>query len=208
MLFCPVAAGSSTQVLDISSKLRTDGERGFLGLTFSAEGSFMYSEDGREYLDFFSGAGALNYGHNHPDLLEPLLDYLREGGIVHSLDKYTTAKRTFLERFAAAARGLVARGGAAELSMGDVASAAHVSKALVHYHFHDKDSLLVALAERYSPRASEIRLDGVVFGFMLALSLGVALLLSFAGAIVAFAGFSLVRDGERLRIRRGLLARR
>jgi putative membrane protein len=37
---------------------------------------------------------------------------------------------------------------------------------------------------------------------------GAALLLSFAGAIVAFAGFSLVRDGERLRIRRGLLARR
>ncbi len=33
-------------------------------------------------------------------------------------------------------------------------------------------------------------------------------LLSFAGAIVAFAGFSVVRDGERLRIRRGLLQRR
>jgi putative membrane protein len=37
---------------------------------------------------------------------------------------------------------------------------------------------------------------------------GAALLLSILGAIVAFAGFSLVRDGERLRIRRGLLARR
>ncbi len=37
---------------------------------------------------------------------------------------------------------------------------------------------------------------------------GAALLLSFLGAIVAFAGFSLVRDGDRLRIRRGLLARR
>src|SRR5918998_975753 len=37
---------------------------------------------------------------------------------------------------------------------------------------------------------------------------GAALLLSFAGAIVTFAGFSLVRDGDRLRIRRGLLARR
>jgi putative membrane protein len=37
---------------------------------------------------------------------------------------------------------------------------------------------------------------------------GAALLLSFLGAIVAFAGFSLVRDAERLRIRRGLLARR
>jgi putative membrane protein len=36
----------------------------------------------------------------------------------------------------------------------------------------------------------------------------VALLLSVLGAIVAFAGFSLVRDGDRLRIRRGLLARR
>lgn len=51
-------------------------------------------------------------------------------------------------RILAAARSLVARGGTAELSMGDVASAAHVSKALVHYHFHDKDSLLVALAEQ------------------------------------------------------------
>ena len=37
---------------------------------------------------------------------------------------------------------------------------------------------------------------------------GAALLLSFIGAIVAFAGFTLVRDGDRLRIRRGLLARR
>jgi len=35
-----------------------------------------------------------------------------------------------------------------------------------------------------------------------------ALLVSFLGAIVSFAGFSLVRDGERLRVRRGLLARR
>jgi AcrR family transcriptional regulator len=32
--------------------------------------------------------------------------------------------------------------------MGDVAANAAVSKALVHYHFHDKDSLLVALAEQ------------------------------------------------------------
>ncbi len=31
--------------------------------------------------------------------------------------------------------------------MGDVAANAGVSKALVHYHFHDKDSLLLALVE-------------------------------------------------------------
>ncbi len=40
--------------------------------------------------------------------------------------------------------------------------------------------LLVSLAERYSPRANEIRLDGMVLGFTLILSLAVAVLLSFA----------------------------
>jgi diaminobutyrate-2-oxoglutarate transaminase len=64
-----------------------------------AAGARVYSEDGSEYLDFFSGAGALNYGHNHPDLLEPLVDYLRSGSIVHALDMKTTAKRWFLESF-------------------------------------------------------------------------------------------------------------
>jgi predicted permease len=43
--------------------------------------------------------------------------------------------------------------------------------------------LLVSLAARYSPRASEIRVDGAVLGFMLALSLGVALLLSFLAVL-------------------------
>ena len=41
----------------------------------------------------------------------------------------------------------MARGGPAEVSIGNVAAAAGVSKALVHYHFRDKDSLLQALVE-------------------------------------------------------------
>ncbi|HJR64293.1 MAG TPA: FtsX-like permease family protein, partial [Gemmatimonadaceae bacterium] len=40
--------------------------------------------------------------------------------------------------------------------------------------------LLISLAERYSPRANEIRLDGMVLGFTLVLTLVVAVLLSFA----------------------------
>ena len=40
-----------------------------------AAGSWMYAEDGKPYLDFFSGAGALNYGHNHPKLKQALLEY-------------------------------------------------------------------------------------------------------------------------------------
>ena len=39
--------------------------------------------------------------------------------------------------------------------------------------------LLVSFAERYSPRANEIRLDGMVLGFTLLLTLTVAILLSF-----------------------------
>ena len=61
-----------------------------------AAGSTLVSEDGREYLDFFSGAGALNYGHNNPVLLRPLVEYLLSGAIVHSLDMKTPAKRRFL----------------------------------------------------------------------------------------------------------------
>ncbi|HET8795757.1 MAG TPA: diaminobutyrate--2-oxoglutarate transaminase [Arthrobacter sp.] len=73
--------------------------RGWPAVFDRASGSAMYTEDGREYLDFFSGAGALNYGHNHQDLLEPLLDYLRSGSITHSMDMHTPAKRKFLETF-------------------------------------------------------------------------------------------------------------
>lgn len=64
-----------------------------------ASGSRMWDVDGREYLDFFAGAGALNYGHNHPDLRAPLLDYLSSDRVVHSLDMSTVAKGEFLDRF-------------------------------------------------------------------------------------------------------------
>lgn len=64
-----------------------------------AEGCVVYDEGGREYVDFFSGAGALNYGHNNAVLLRPLIRYLESGAIVHSLDMKTPAKRRFLEAF-------------------------------------------------------------------------------------------------------------
>jgi putative ABC transport system permease protein len=43
--------------------------------------------------------------------------------------------------------------------------------------------LLVSLAERYSPRANEIRLDATVLGFTLVLAVVLALLLSFVGSL-------------------------
>lgn len=62
-------------------------------------GSRLYDEHGRGYLDFFAGAGSLNYGHNNPVLKRALLDYLERDGITHALDMSTTAKRAFLETF-------------------------------------------------------------------------------------------------------------
>ncbi|GAB3483677.1 diaminobutyrate--2-oxoglutarate transaminase [Nocardiopsis coralliicola] len=64
-----------------------------------ARGSYLYDESGRPYLDFFAGAGSLNYGHNNPELKAKLIDYLLADGVVHSLDTYSTAKRDFLETF-------------------------------------------------------------------------------------------------------------
>ncbi|CAM3806563.1 diaminobutyrate--2-oxoglutarate transaminase [Nocardiopsis rhodophaea] len=64
-----------------------------------ARGSYIYDESGRPYLDFFAGAGSLNYGHNNPVLKSKLIDYLTGDGVVHSLDTYTTAKQEFLQAF-------------------------------------------------------------------------------------------------------------
>jgi len=64
-----------------------------------AAGSWLYDEGGRAYLDFFTGASALNYGHNNPAIKRALLDYLAGDRVIHSLDMYTVAKRDFLTAF-------------------------------------------------------------------------------------------------------------
>lgn len=64
-----------------------------------ASGPYLFAADGRRYIDFFCGAGALNYGHNEPALKQALIDYLTNDGVLHALDMATTAKGRFLERF-------------------------------------------------------------------------------------------------------------
>ncbi len=71
--------------------------RNFPAVFTRAKGPFLYDEDGREYIDFFCGAGALNYGHN-PDLIrDRLVEYLQGDGVMHALDMYTEPKREFIE---------------------------------------------------------------------------------------------------------------
>lgn len=64
-----------------------------------AKGSIYTDVDGNEYIDFFDGAGALNYGHNPDYIKEKLIDYLQSDGIVHSLDMYAVPKEKFISYF-------------------------------------------------------------------------------------------------------------
>lgn len=62
------------------------------------EGAELFDEHGKRYVDFFAGAGTLNYGHNEPAITQAMIDYLEHRGIVHGLDKATVAKRALLQK--------------------------------------------------------------------------------------------------------------
>ena len=64
-----------------------------------AEGSFMYSRQGKRYIDFYSGSSSVNYGHNPPAMRRALLQYIESGGIVTAMDLDTSVRRVFMERF-------------------------------------------------------------------------------------------------------------
>ncbi len=64
-----------------------------------ASGSWLYDEEGRRYLDFFAGAGALNYGHNPAVLKDAIVEHIGNDGIVHALDMTTTPKVALIEAF-------------------------------------------------------------------------------------------------------------
>ena len=67
----------------------------------TAKDSHLYDRDGTEYIDFFAGAGVVNYGHNNAELKAAVMDYMAEDGIMHGLDMATAAKERFLETFQA-----------------------------------------------------------------------------------------------------------
>jgi len=73
--------------------------RSFPAVFERAKDSFLYDASGRAYLDFFCGAGTMNYGHNPDAMKQALIEYLQNDGVIHSLDMMTAAKKTFLERF-------------------------------------------------------------------------------------------------------------
>ncbi|MYX15469.1 diaminobutyrate--2-oxoglutarate transaminase [Streptomyces sp. SID8374] len=70
--------------------------RAFPAVFTSAKGDLLIGEDGTRYIDFLSGAGTLNYGHNPDAIKDVLIEYLQADGLVHGLDLSTSAKADFL----------------------------------------------------------------------------------------------------------------
>ena len=83
---------------ELESEVRSYA-RNFPRVFHKAEGEYLYDENGKQYIDFLAGAGALNYGHNHPVMKKALLSYIEDDAITHSLDLHTEAKRDFMETF-------------------------------------------------------------------------------------------------------------
>jgi diaminobutyrate-2-oxoglutarate transaminase len=73
--------------------------RSFPTIFTKAQNAVLIDESGNQYIDFFAGAGSLNYGHNNPLLKQAIIDYLAGDGIIHALDMATSAKEQFMLAF-------------------------------------------------------------------------------------------------------------
>lgn len=73
--------------------------RGWPTVFDKAKGYKLWDTDGKEYIDFFGGAGVLNYGHNNEKMKELLIDYIQNDSITHSLDMASVARGEFLKKF-------------------------------------------------------------------------------------------------------------
>lgn len=65
----------------------------------TAKGSILTDDQGKNYIDFFCGAGGCNYGHNNDYIKNRVIEYLQADGIIHALDMYADAKGEFIEYF-------------------------------------------------------------------------------------------------------------
>src|SRR5690625_2911933 len=73
--------------------------RSFPTVFKKAKGYKLWDTDNNEYIDFFAGAGTLNYGHNEDKMKKLLIEYIENDSITHSLDMATTARGNFLKKF-------------------------------------------------------------------------------------------------------------
>lgn len=104
-----ISAASARTLFDSRESAARSYCRGFPFVLAAGTGSIVRDVNGREFIDFLANAGALNYGHNDPDMKAALIDYIASDGITASLDLFTTPKHAFLmalENTILAPRGL------------------------------------------------------------------------------------------------------
>ena len=65
----------------------------------TAKNATLVDDQGRSYIDFLAGAGALNYGHNPQIIKDEVIRCLMDDEIIHGLDMNTAAKAEFLKYF-------------------------------------------------------------------------------------------------------------
>jgi diaminobutyrate-2-oxoglutarate transaminase len=65
----------------------------------SASNARQTDESGKSYIDFFAGAGVLNFGHNNERMKRAMIEFMERDGVAHSLDMYTDVKRDFIAKF-------------------------------------------------------------------------------------------------------------
>lgn len=80
------------------SEIRAYG-RAYPAVFVKGDNARQTDEQGKEYIDFFAGAGVLNFGHNNPKMIQAVIEYLQSGGVVHTLDMMTPPKRDFIQAF-------------------------------------------------------------------------------------------------------------
>ena len=90
---------SSTTIFEERESVIRSYCRSFPALFSTAKGALLNDADGRTWIDFLAGAGALNYGHNHDFLKAALIAYIESDGVSHALDLHTEAKAAFLTAF-------------------------------------------------------------------------------------------------------------
>ncbi len=110
-----LAAGAATRGVSLMNRYQTTDplfesfercesavrsySRAFPAVFARAKDEWLFAHDGTRYLDFFAGAGTLNYGHNPDSIKDSLIAYLQNDGITHGLDFATSAKSAFLDAF-------------------------------------------------------------------------------------------------------------
>ena len=88
--------------LDVFEKYESEVRgysRSFPTVFTKTKGYKLWDTNDNEYIDFFAGAGTLNYGHNNEAMKKLLIEYIENDFITHSLDMATEARGNFLRKF-------------------------------------------------------------------------------------------------------------